>query len=789
MIKMTLKLPAIAVLSFILSAYSFPEKAGKGATIPNVPSDGAELDITPPGFTWWRAGAEDQLTYRISVCDSRGTEVLSAETGNDCRWKPSEILPAGNYSWTVDAFDVAGNKVCSRKPSKFTILEGARQIPFPDIEAALAKVPAKHPRMLFTPETIKYINTYDNQYEVELTNLDRLVAAAKKNDVPKLTFHTYDGSTKEGWAKLRDAYKNEFIKYVGFYRSDVRALALKYVLSGDREAGLLAKKHLLSAIEYPTEGASPMIPLQGNLDEIALAIVECGSWIYDWTYDLFSPAERERVEDWFLGMNGKLMFRISPKLRDYLITGTDSHSGRIPAFLASWAVCLSERPEAADWLRKVASLAMTNYPYWGGADGGWAEGVSYSTGYTSFMFVAFENLRRATGINLLDMPFFRNYPYFLAWCSSPVAEVTPFGDEETFPSKRQAMSHSSAMRFVSNVSGDGELAWWADLYGGGVSTPVYGFSSIVQNLIFRSVSATRPENVPTSRVFKDVGIAAFHSNILEPEKDNMFLLKSSPYGSLSHSHSDQNSFVVLQGGKVLALPGAERYPIAESPFHQYARSSAAHNTMLFGGRGQIRGSRTKCGSISRSAATTHLSYAVGSAAAAYEGVRRFDRHALMVHPSVIVLLDQYELEKPEKAEWLFHAKEKPALRPGGFLSLNGKCQMDVRLFASGPLYQTITDDWPVNPKKGYEFVETKDPAKQWHLKFALAPSTQGHILAVMLLDPAVKMNCAPGKDDSCFELSFRFPDGAKATVSIDADAVEKPVSATYSVKKRPTEVI
>jgi len=773
--KCTLKLIATALLPLILSSYSFPEKADKSNSIPNKPEDGARVEVTPPGFVWWRAGAKDELTYRITVYDKEGKEVISAETGLECRWKPSEILPAGDYTWIVDAFDRNGKKACSRKPAGFTIVEGAAQIPFPDIEAALRSVSQNHPRMFFTPETVNYINSHGSQYEAELANLERIVKAAMKKTTPKLTFHTYDGSTKQGWAKLRNAYKTEFLSYVGFYRNDVRALALEYVLHSDKECGSLARKHLLEVTEFPVDEGGPMITQQGNLDEMALVVAESCSWIYDWTYDLYSSEERKKIEDWFVRLNDRLLFRLSPLGRDYLTTGTDSHSGRIPAFLSSWAVCLAERPEAAEWLRSSVKLAMTNYPYWGGNDGGWAEGISYSSGYTSFMFVAFENLRRTTGINLLDMPFFRNYPYFLAWCASPVGDVTPFGDQELTSTKRYSTTLGSAMSFIANSRGDAELAWWSDLFAGDAAESVLGFHSILQNLIFRSVQGEKPASIPTSRIFKDVGIAAFHSCADVPEKDNMFLLKSSPYGSLSHSHSDQNSFVVMQGGKVLALPGAERYPIAEAPFHQYARSSAAHNTLLFGGRGQIRGDRSCHGGISRSAATEHLSYACGSAATAYEGVRKFDRHALMIHPSVVIILDEFELEKPEKVEWLFHAKEKLTIREDGFTSTNGNCRMDVQLYATEPFELNQTGEWPLNPKKGYEFVTSKDPEKQWHLTAGLPETKEGRILAVLSLDPAVRIRCTLGKQTGHYNISIRFPDGRKASVAVG----KKPFKAKY----------
>jgi hypothetical protein len=119
---------------------------------------------------------------------------------------------------------------------------------------------------------------------------------------------------------------------------------------------------------------------------------------------------------------------------------------------------------------------------------------------------------------------------------------------------------ASMLLYYSYVFRDSGLRWWVDLLeetNREASTDP--LSNIRKLYLPVTIQPVRPD-LPPDRVFKGIGWAAFHSDITRPKNDLMLLFKSSPYGSASHSHSDQNSFAIMKGGKALAIPAGARYP-------------------------------------------------------------------------------------------------------------------------------------------------------------------------------------------------------------------------------------
>ncbi|HCQ00946.1 MAG TPA: alginate lyase, partial [Candidatus Latescibacteria bacterium] len=69
-----------------------------------------------------------------------------------------------------------------------------------------------------------------------------------------------------------------------------------------------------------------------------------------------------------------------------------------------------------------------------------------------------------------------------------------------------------------------------------------------------------PEQKPVKKskgelqVFSDVGWAVIRTDLHHADQDIAFLFRSSPYGAISHSHANNNDFIIHAGGKVLAMP-------------------------------------------------------------------------------------------------------------------------------------------------------------------------------------------------------------------------------------------
>ena len=173
------------------------------------------------------------------------------------------------------------------------------------------------------------------------------------------------------------------------------------------------------------------------------------------------------------------------------------------------------------------------------------------------------------------------------------------------------------------------MGWWVsqidDWHGG---------SGELALLFEDSAEATPPTGLPGSRVFHGVGWAALHSNLSQPNEDTFLLFKSSPYGSVSHSHADQNAFCIMKGGRALAIPSGYYGPSVGMPHHsEWTQSTKANNCVLVDGEGQTTGDRKAAGRIVAFEDRQGYSYVSGDAAAAYGGrVRRFERHIFFYVP-------------------------------------------------------------------------------------------------------------------------------------------------------------
>ena len=56
------------------------------------------------------------------------------------------------------------------------------------------------------------------------------------------------------------------------------------------------------------------------------------------------------------------------------------------------------------------------------------------------------------------------------------------------------------------------------------------------------------------QVFPYAGWAAVRADLDDPARDVAMIFRSSPLGAISHSHANNNDFIVHAGGKVLAMP-------------------------------------------------------------------------------------------------------------------------------------------------------------------------------------------------------------------------------------------
>jgi hypothetical protein len=724
--------PGAGLSAFAAAAPQFPATAPERTLFPQ-PADGAEAPINPPGFGWWRAPGAS--AYRLIIRSAGGATVYESAPLKDPVHLPDRTLAPGDYTWDVEALDAAGKAVARRGAWKLRVPKGLVEMPWSDPKAILARVPNDHPRYVFLKRDLPAVRaslktTRREAWEHLKTAADR----ALKLPLPKPpNYDTFEGQNRQrlGYA----AYFGDFRRYID---GGMAPLALAYLLSGDERYGLAAKKLFLEVASWGVEGLMSVSSRFG--DEPGLSMGRHGPRAYDWLYDLFTPAERELARTVTADRARQILARL--KRSDYLAKPEESHAGRLIAYLSEFAIALKgEAPDAHEWLDYSLRGLMTFYPHWGDSDGGWAEGPSYAMAYNTIYLGALESLRAAAGLDLYRRPFFGRVRRYFFYCISPVGEIKPFGDGAERGGA--GSGGSSLMLHHGRRFRDASAVWYAqqvpDATGVG--------DGLIPLATEDTVKAAPPSTAPQAAVFRGIGWAALHSAIERPREDTFFLFKSSPFGSVSHSHADQNSFAVLKGGRALAIASGYYGPSYGQPHHAlWTRQTKANNSILVDGKGQEVRSAAANGRIARFDHKRALTYVCGDAAAAYGGrLKGFLRHVLFLRPGAFVVLDELSAPAPAEFEWLLHAFEKMQAdeAAGTVASLRQGASMRVKLSCPQGLRFTQTDQFetPYNQESPPEY--QKKVENQWHFTASTKErATSTRIAAVMLVEgPGEKIAC------------------------------------------------
>ncbi len=748
---------ALLACAAVADRIEFPVERPEGASYPR-PADGAVLDVTPPGFCWWRAGPRGRVAYRLRVLNEAGGCAYESPVLPDPAHIPSVALPPGLYRWVVEALDATGRVAAVRAPSGFVISSNAFEQPWVPAATLLARVPRERPRLMFPRAELESVRaTLDTTRRVAFRSLRQ--AAEQAIRLTPMPEPDYDRITDPAARRL--AYTESF-RHARRFDEGMVALALMYLLSGERRFGEAAKAHLLNIAAWNPEGISSVMAPYG--DEIGLGIARSAARTFDWIHDLLDDAERDRVRRMLIARADQMLRRLERS--DFLARPEESHNGRLPGYLIEHAIVLAEEPRAEAWLDYALRAVLTVFPHWAGADGGWAEGTVYGLAYNTIYLGPFEALRRATGFDLWQRPFYRDIRRFFIYNISPLGEVRPWGDGED-ADERGGGGLRALIQFHALKYRDPYARGWVELLRDPRGRPA-GVSWDPGIWLPDDLEPYPPTNLPPDAAWFGIGWAVFHSDLARAERDLMVMFKSSPYGAVSHSHADQNSFVIMKGGCALAIPAGYYFPTYGGPHHaEYTRQTVAHNAILVNGRGQIVRKGSANGRLVDFRTHPRWGYVCGDATAAYGGaLREYRRHLLVVRPSLVITLDDLDAGSPVEFQWLLHAKDRMELdeKAQTVVSRRGEARMRVHLATPGGFRFTQTDEWPVAPSAGFPTLTRPEPPRQWHFTATTRErAPRRRIAAVMVVDAESEVRAGPETDT----VSVSAPlDGAEVRLTI-----------------------
>ena len=461
-----------------------------GGEKPFAPADGSTAKLNPPAFVWLPlAKRPAHYVLAVSRAEDFGDGVTTIVPDVPISVHvPTAAMDAGQWYWRVGV-RLADGKIAWGDTRKFTIAENAQIWPLPKIDEVLAKVPQEHPRLFFPHGGLEKARAECSKSMAD--EYASLLRSARSCIGEELVSEPERVKREE----LGTGSPHDFVAIMRGTRPPMDKMeqcGLAYLLSGEERFGQEAKRRLLHFFSWDPEGSTSLF----HNDEPAMWVMQRGTRAYDFTYDLFSPEERAKIEPVMKARYEQFLKRLTRmpfESRPY-----SSHPARDLGFLGEGAILfIHEWPEAREWLDYVMQVYWSVYPAWAGEDGGWQEGPGYWGAYMSFALHFVTSLEKVADARLIDKPFFRNTPYYKLYTNPPYAKKSPFGDGQENQASRGA---GNLIYQFSTLLQDPYLRWYPEFQKTQSGTGPLGFA-----LADPSLKAKPPADLPQARVFAGGG--------------------------------------------------------------------------------------------------------------------------------------------------------------------------------------------------------------------------------------------------------------------------------------------
>ncbi|GEM_PF-1929133 len=393
---------------------------------------------------------------------------------------------------------------------------------------------------------------------------------------------------------------------------------------------------------------------------------------YDLAYSEMQQADRQLVRDVVTSCAGASLAGTPATVRAHPENGIAFNA--LGKFVGAMLVLRGDMPDAARWLDEDLPAYVASLSPWGGEDGGFANGSSYALWDAGESLLVWDLIDRVLRVPLYKKSWLESLGRFITYTLPPGTPAGAFGDGAEVKRTEEWARFGKAIAYRSGTP----LANW---YAGQLKGEDPARLTILLSPRGSSAPAAVPRTEPDSAMFASVGVAAMHSSLADPQRVSV-LFKSSPFGSVNHSHADQNSFVLYAHGEVLAMDSGY-YDSYNSPhWRGWYKQTKAHNAITFdGGQGQNLGAggfgdRVHDGRIAHFSHSAAYDVVVGDAADAYGGdIGLARRTVVYVRPSTVVVVDQMAGEHARGWEWNLHTSVPLTGAPGGFKETVGRASM------------------------------------------------------------------------------------------------------------------
>jgi len=412
---------------------------------------------------------------------------------------------------------------------------------------------------------------------------------------------------------------------------------------------------------------------------------------YDWLYDYLSEQDRMRVRA------GIIRLGILPSLQSWADPEQIRYIPRHQIAAGNWwsvvnsgggtaaLTVIKETPDAVEWLRHFIDSIRDFLSYKGGDvydihlragygeqnllksdenwddDGGYIESVGYAHyGFLNSLYFM-EALKRVTGEELGPYinPKIEDFPYYFGyWDAEGEWSVVNFNDSGANNWSDDAYHILAKHTRRPRAKYLAEATW-----------PVLkNINAVLAK--DDSIASQGPDPNDRNKLFKRIGWSVFRSGW--DQDANLIAAKFTE----GRGHNDIGQYVIIcKGHEFVAESGI--VPYDQPDYHQYMRTSQAHNVVIVDNLQQIRTD----GEVLGFAQVPGAGIVQADLTPAYQDVlRSWKRTLVYVEPGCFVVIDRLASEQERRFDWIVHPGVKWEAVDGVGLNLSqGDYQMQMHL--------------------------------------------------------------------------------------------------------------
>ena len=650
-----------------------------------------------------------------------------------CMFNLHKVLDAGTYYWRFRAKKSDSTMTGWSKTYTFTVNGDEPKFVTPSFAEFYGNLPTAFPR----------INCFlDSQ----------MVEARKKGstleDYKNLISFASDGMTND--ASIL-ALSNPYSK-AQTLMSYVEYVAQAYYFTQD----VTYYNHLKTVLDkLEAVTLTDNILDLGNDNFKASYILRCLMPIYDLLHDSLSVSERQYVE--------KAMYRVLDYYYGKNCGYEEAHIFDNHYWQENYRVYLQAalllydndtyRTEMREFLEYLYEIWTARAPASGmNRDGEWINGTGYFISNVETLYYVPMLFSYITKSDFLQHPWYKAAGKSLTYGWLPGGDSMGFGDgSQKYTLQRQRAAFAD---FIARELQDPYAGWYAGkLKGTRQRDPIMRLYRLAST---KTYATTLPSDAAKMRVYPDMGLVMMHTNMRKTAQDVSLSMRSSQFGSGSHTLADQNAFFLqYHGTNVYQTSGyylnfSDRFNLLSY------RHSRAHNTILVDGKGQPY-STEGYGYIARSLGGSHINYCLGDASHAYGGItdddmwvdafakagisqtaeygfgrtplNKYRRHVLMLDPGIVVIYDDLGATEPVTWDWLLHSKVQFDIDSIASTFTTKDTYTAVgHLFSADTIHYSLTDKFFSPLTDGVD--STKYP-NQWHLTARVGKTSGTRFLAIL----------------------------------------------------------